>query len=38
MAKIGGGDGRLRPRDSVICFSVSLRNVGNGIAVLRGWG
>ena len=37
VAEIGGGDGRLGPRDSVIYFSVSLRNVGNGIAVLHGW-
>jgi hypothetical protein len=37
VAEIGGGDGRLGPRDSVIYFSVSLRNVGSGIAVLHGW-
>ncbi len=37
VAEIGGGDGTRGPRDSVIYFSVSLRNVGNGIAVLHGW-
>jgi hypothetical protein len=37
VAEIGGGDGRLGPRDSVIYFSASLRNVGSGIAVLHGW-
>jgi hypothetical protein len=37
VAEIGGGDGRLGPRDSVIYFSLSLRNVGSGIAVLHGW-
>ena len=29
-AEIGGGDGGLGPRDSVLYFSLSLRNVGNG--------
>jgi hypothetical protein len=37
VAEIGGGDGTRGPRDSVIYLSVSVRNVGNGIAVLHGW-
>jgi hypothetical protein len=37
VAEIGGGDGTRGPGDSVIYLSVSVRNVGNGIAVLHGW-
>jgi hypothetical protein len=37
VAEIGGGDGSRGPRDSVIYLSVSVRNVGSGIAVLHGW-
>jgi hypothetical protein len=37
VAAIGGGDGTRGPRDSVIYLSLSVRNVGSGIAVLHGW-
>ena len=37
VAEIGGGDGTRGPADGVIYLSLSLRNVGNGIAVLHGW-
>jgi hypothetical protein len=37
VAEIGGGDGTRGPGDSVIYLSVSVRNVGNGLAVLHGW-
>ena len=37
VAQIGGGDGTLGPADGVLYFSVSVRNVGNGMAVLHGW-
>ncbi len=39
VAEIGGGDGSLGPaaKEEVIYLALSLRNVGNGIAVLRGW-
>jgi len=37
IAEMGGGDGTMGPKDAVLYFSVSLRNVGNGIAVLHGW-
>ena len=37
VAEIGGGDGTLGPADDVVYLAVSLRNVGNGIAVLHGW-
>jgi hypothetical protein len=37
VAEIGGGDGTRGPGDSVIYLTVSVRNVGNGIAVLHGW-
>jgi hypothetical protein len=37
VAEIGGGDGTQGPADGVIYLAVSLRNVGNGIAVLHGW-
>ncbi|MBV9793248.1 MAG: hypothetical protein JO016_04845 [Actinobacteria bacterium] len=37
VAEIGGGDGSRGPGDSVIYLSVSVRNVGSGIAVLHGW-
>ena len=37
IAEMGGGDGTMGPKDAGLYFSVSLRNVGNGIAVLHGW-
>ena len=37
VAQIGGGDGTMGPAEGVLYFVVSLRNVGNGIAVLHGW-
>lgn len=37
VAQIGGGDGTMGPADGVLYFVMSLRNVGNGIAVLHGW-
>jgi len=37
IAEIGGGDGTRGPKDAVLYFAVSVRNVGNGIAVLHGW-
>jgi hypothetical protein len=37
VAQIGGGDGTLGPADGVVYFTISLRNVGNGMAVLHGW-
>jgi hypothetical protein len=37
VAEMGGGDGSLGPKDAGLYFAVSLRNVGNGIAVLHGW-
>ena len=37
VAQIGGGDGTMGPADGVLYFVLSLRNVGNGIAVLHGW-
>jgi hypothetical protein len=37
VAEVGGGDGTLGPADDVVYLAVSLRNVGNGIAVLHGW-
>jgi hypothetical protein len=37
MAEVGGGDGTMGPSDGVIYLTISLRNVGNGIAVLHGW-
>ncbi|HEY0716428.1 MAG TPA: hypothetical protein VGD68_02335 [Streptosporangiaceae bacterium] len=37
VAQIGGGNGTQGPADGVIYLSLSLRNVGNGIAVLHGW-
>ena len=36
-AEMGGGDGTMGPADAVLYFALSLRNVGNGIAVLHGW-
>jgi hypothetical protein len=39
VAEIGGGDGSLGPaaKDDVIYLAMSMRNVGNGMAVLHGW-
>ena len=37
VAEVGGGDGSRGPGESVIYLSVSVRNVGNGLAVLHGW-
>jgi hypothetical protein len=37
VTEIGGGDGTMGPADDVLYFVLSLRNVGNGIAVLHGW-
>ena len=37
VTQIGGGDGTMGPADDVLYFVLSLRNVGNGIAVLHGW-
>lgn len=36
-AEMGGGDGTMGAADAVLYFALSLRNVGNGIAVLHGW-
>jgi len=36
-AAIGGGDGSQGPAEDVIYLAVGLRNVGSGMAVLRGW-
>ena len=35
--EIGGGDGTMGPKDAGVYLALSLRNVGNGIAVLHGW-
>jgi hypothetical protein len=35
--EVGGGDGTQGPADAVIYLAVSLRNAGNGLAVLHGW-
>jgi hypothetical protein len=39
VGEIGGGDGSLgpAPKDDQMYLALSLRNVGNGIAVLHGW-
>jgi hypothetical protein len=37
VAEMGGGDATSGPTDAVLYFALSLRNVGNGIAVLHGW-
>jgi hypothetical protein len=37
VAEIGGGDGSMGPADCVIYLAIGLRNVGTGMAVLRGW-
>lgn len=37
VGEIGGGDGTMGPKDAVVYLSLSLRNVGSGIAVLHGW-
>jgi hypothetical protein len=37
VGEIGGGDGTMGPKDAVVYLALSLRNVGNGIAVLHGW-
>jgi hypothetical protein len=36
-ARLRGGGAVLEDRDGVIYMAMSLRNVGSGIAVLRGW-
>jgi hypothetical protein len=36
-AEVGGEDGTRGPDDGVVYLAVSLRNSGNGIAVLHGW-
>jgi hypothetical protein len=36
-AEIGGGDGTSGSTDEAIYLALSLRNAGNGIAVLHGW-
>ena len=33
-----GGDGAVEATDDAIYLGIALRNVGNGIAVLHGWG
>ena len=37
VGEIGGGDGTMGPKDAGVYLSLSLRNVGSGIAVLHGW-
>jgi hypothetical protein len=37
VGEIGGGDGTMGPDDGVVYLAVSMRNAGNGIAVLHGW-
>jgi hypothetical protein len=37
VTQVGGGDGTMGPANGVLYFVLSLRNVGNGIAVLHGW-
>jgi hypothetical protein len=37
VGEIGGGDGSMGPKDDVVYLALSLRNVGQGISVLRGW-
>jgi hypothetical protein len=36
-ASLGGGQAVLEPVDGVLYMAMSLRNVGSGLAVLRGW-
>jgi hypothetical protein len=35
--EVGGGDGLQGPADAVVYLAVSVRNAGNGLAVLHGW-
>jgi hypothetical protein len=35
--EVGGGDGMQGPADGVVYLAVSVRNAGNGLAVLHGW-
>jgi len=37
VGEVGGGDGSMGPKDGVVYLALSLRNVGNGMSVLRGW-
>lgn len=36
-ARINGGQGTVELVDQRLYFAISLRNVGNGVAVLQGW-
>jgi hypothetical protein len=37
VGEVGGGDGSMGSKDGVVYLALSLRNVGSGISVLRGW-
>jgi hypothetical protein len=37
FAKLPGGQATIEPVDGVVYMAIALRNVGPGIAVLRGW-
>ena len=37
VGEVGGGDGSMGPKDGVVYLALSLRNVGQGISVLRAW-